>query len=176
MEKPAPFLKYKFSTNEETGRQIFDGIELSDGTQIHDTDFELKLLDALKRSTGSENPAVSDLLISAIAYGMSSNDEASRYNKVATILSELKPEDEIETMLLGQFIALQESGFKCLRQANHRNEVFNLEKFGSLAVKLLRCANETAQTLMKYKNEGKQQLIVANVSGGQAIIANEVST
>lgn len=175
IEPSALSLKYKFIKDEDTGDQTFKGVELSDGTTIENEEFASKLVETLTRTGGSKNPAVADLIIPVIAHGMSSTEKESRYNKVAAILGELEPKDEKEAMLLGQYIALQESGFKCLREANEGGNALYFEKFGSVAVKFLRCANETMQTLLKYKNEGKQQVVVAHVNGGQAIIANEVS-
>ena len=115
-----------------------------------------------------------EVFIGSLLY-MTSDEKKHRYDTVTSILPSLKPENELEALLLGQFLSLQESGLKCIRNANSADMFYHKEKLFPLAVKLMRCANETIQTLQKVRTGGKQQVVVAHIHGGQAIVANEVS-
>jgi len=81
-------------------------------------------------------------------------------------------------MLLGQFLALQDSGMKCLRHANLPEQGFyHQERFFILAQKLFNTANQTMQTLLKYRSGGQQTMQVIHVHNeGQAIVAQNLSS
>jgi len=89
----------------------------------------------------------------------------------------LEPKDETEAMLLSQFLALQDSGMKCLRLANLPEQGFyHEEKLFHLANKLLCTANQTMQTVIKYRLGGQQMVQVVHVHNeGQAIVAQNLS-
>ncbi len=100
-----------------------------------------------------------------------------RMNEVSALLSALRPKDETEAMLLGQFIALQDSGMKCLRHANLPEQGFyHEERLFLLANKLFNTANQTMQTILKYRSGGQQTVQVVHVHNeGQAIVAQNLS-
>lgn len=171
-----PFLKYIYEKDQETGKKALTSVVLSDGTSLDDPDFLEGVLQALKRSTGSNNPEVAERIISEAAWGMSSNDSEERMRVVSMLLPSLKPRDESEGLLFGQFLALRDSGMESLRKANSAEAFFHTKELYQLSIKLMRCANETMQTLLKYRSDGKQQIQVIHVSGdGKAIIANEMN-
>jgi len=171
-----PFLKYVFRENPTTGKKEACSLELSDKTPYDSDDFLEKLTNALKNTTGSEDPTVAEKIIHKISWGMSSNDNEKRLKDVTMLLNALKPQNEMEALLLGQFLALQDSGIDCLRSGNYSEMFYHKKEFFQLSTKLLRCANETMQALLKYRSGGKQQIQVVHVSGGQAIVANEISS
>jgi hypothetical protein len=108
---------------------------------------------------------------------MSANNDESRTQLIHMLLPSLRQQDESEAMLLGQFLVLQDSGMNCMRNANYNEMFCHKKELFQLGVKLFRCANETMQTLLKYRCGGKQQIQVIHVSGeGKAVIANEMST
>lgn len=171
-----PFLKFVYEKDAETGQKVVKNVELSDGTSSDDPHFLEEALSALKRTTGSDNPEVAERVISEIAWGMSSADSEERVRFVNTLLPALHPQDETEALLLGQFLALRDSGTKCLRRASNADMLHHMKELYQMSVKLMRCANETMQTLLKYRSGGKQQIQVVYVSGeGKAIIANEMN-
>ena len=121
---PEPFLEWKYKLNEETGKREFQSLELSDRSKID----QHNLKAALKRATGTADPAIAEQIINNAAYGMSAERQDSRLNQVSSMLPALRPKDETEAMLLGQFLALQDSGTKCLRLANLPNKGFITSK------------------------------------------------
>jgi hypothetical protein len=169
------FIKYKFENNPDTGEREFLGIELSDKTSSDTPEFLEKLTCALKNMTGSDNPEIAERIITKIAWAMSSSDSEHRLREVTTLLHTLEPKNETEALLFGQFLALQDSGIKCLHNANYNEMFFHKKELFQLSVKLFRCANETMQTLLKYRSGGAHQIQVIHVSGeGKAVIANEM--
>ena len=98
-------------------------------------------------------------------------------NEVSALLTALQPKDETEAMLLGQFLALQDSGMQCLRHANLPEQGFyHEERLFLLANKLLNTANQTMQTVLKYRSGGQQVVQVLHVHNeGQAIVAQNIS-
>jgi hypothetical protein len=170
---PEPFLEWKFKLNEETGKHEFVSIELSDGSKI-DQD---SLKAALKRTAGTADVAIGEKILNKIARGMTGERGDLRMNEVSTLLSSLRPKDETEAMLLGQFIALQDSGMKCLREANLPNQGFyHEERLFLLANKLFNTANQTMQTVLKCRSGGQQVVQVLHVHNeGQAIVAQNLS-
>lgn len=109
---------------------------------------------------------------------MTMEDGAARLNEVSALLPTLRPKDETEALLLGQFLALQDSGFKCLRLANLPEQGFyHIERLFLLANKLLNMANQTMQTILKYRTGGQQTVQVVHVHNeGQAIVAQNLSS
>jgi hypothetical protein len=173
---PEPFLRFVYKKDPDTGRKSINTAELSNGVCSKDPEFLGEVLKALKRATGSNNPEVAERILSDIAWGMSSSDSEERMSVVNALLPSLGPLDESEALLLGQFLALRDSGMQCLRRANDAEMLYQVKELSHLSVKLMRCANETIQTLLKYRSGGKQQIQVVHVSGeGKAIIANEMN-
>ncbi len=112
--KPAtdsePFFKWNYKLNQITGKNEFDSVELSDGTpaDIHG------LQRALKRATGTSDLRTGERILNKVAYGMTAEEHDIRLNEVSALLPAVHPKDEPEAMLLGQFLALQDSGMRCL--------------------------------------------------------------
>jgi hypothetical protein len=174
MAAPEPFLEWKYEFNEETGKHEFKSIELSDGSK-NDMD---NLKGALRRATGTNDVTVGEKILNKVARGMTGERVDLRVNEVSALLSALRPKDEVEAMLLGQFIALQDSGMKCLRHANLPEQGFyHEERLFILANKLLNTANQTMQTVLKYRSGGQQIVQVLHVHNeGQAIVAQNLSS
>jgi hypothetical protein len=122
----APFLRWKFKFNEKTGQNEFETITLSDESNLS----EQKIKTALKNATGTANLAIGDKILNKVARGMATEEHAARLNDVSAMLPTLQPQDETEALLLGQFLALQDSGMKCLRHANLPDQGFyHIERF-----------------------------------------------
>lgn len=167
-----PHLKWKAERDEKTGKETFGKLTVSDGNE----DLQ-SMLQALKRTTGTTDPDISTKILAQIAYGFSSNSPVSRMNDAATMLAALNPKDETEALLLGQFIALQDSAMQCLRNANSQDMFYHIERLFSLATKLFNTANQTMQTVLKYRSGGQQTVQVIHVHNeGQAIVAQNIAT
>ena len=101
----------------------------------------------------------------------------TRLNDASTLLPALRPKDETEALLLGQFLTLHDSGMKCLRLANLQEGFYHAERLFLLANKLLNTANQTIQTVLKYRSGGQQIVQVLHVHNeGQAIVAQNLSS
>ncbi|HEY2810978.1 MAG TPA: hypothetical protein VGJ00_06285 [Rhabdochlamydiaceae bacterium] len=172
-QRQEPFLRWKFAKSETTGAHQFESLQLSDGTPMD----ESKLTAAIKRSAGTENPIIAERILYKVALAMSSETSDQRLNDVSTLLAALQPQDETEALLLGQFIALQDSAFKCLSAAHSPGQGFyHLERFLALSHKLLNTANQTMQTLLKYRSGGQQTVQVVHVHNeGQAIVTQNLA-
>ena len=171
------FLKYQYRVSSGTGQKEVCGVELSDGTQSDSPQFMKKLEEALMAMTGTSNPEIAEKILSKIAWAMSSGNSEQRMKEVTTLLHTLEPQNETEALLLGQFLALQDSGMQCLHDANYNEMFYHKKELFQLSTKLFRSANDTMQTLLKYRSGGKQQIQVIHVSGeGKAVIANEMKS
>ena len=108
---------------------------------------------------------------------MHQNSNESRLERVAKMLPLLKPQNETEALILGQFLTLQDSALDCLRQANYQDGFYHTERYFMLASKLFAQANATMQTLLKYRSGGQQTVQVVHVHNvkGQAIVAQTLS-
>lgn len=169
-----PYLKWSFKVNEETGESECDTIHLSDKSEVN----AQSLKSALKRTVGTSNIAQGELIIDKLSQGMSSSKQELRLNDICALLPALGPKDETEAMLLGQFLALQDSGMKCLRLANMPEQgSHHVERLLTLGMKLLNTSNQTMQTVLKYRSGGHQTVQVVHVHNeGQAIVAQNLSS
>lgn len=170
---PSPFIRWNYKYNEDTGEEEFESIELSDNTPLNDE----TLKTAVKNAAGTSDLAVGDKILNKVARGMSMDNKATRLNEVSALLPSLYPNDPTEALLLGQFLALQDSGLKCLRLANLPEQGFyHVERLFGLANKLLNTANQTMQTILKYRTRGQQTVQVVHVHNeGQAIVAQNLA-
>ena len=171
--EPEPFFEWRYKINEKTGESEFDALQLSDGSSLTPTNFQ----EVVKRTTGASDLAIGERIIKKIARGMSAEKQDARLNEVSALLPALGPKNETEALLLGQFLALQDSGMKCLRLANLPEQNFyHTERLCMLANKLLNTANQTMLAVTKFRSGGQQTIQVMHVHNeGQAIVAQNVS-
>lgn len=92
---------------------------------------------------------------------------------LATLVS-LKPENELEGMLLGQMIACHHAAMECYRRAMLSNQTFaGTQQALSFANKLSRTFAMQLEALDKHRGKGQQKVTVEHVhvhQGGQAIV------
>ena len=179
--EPGPVLQWNYKFNEQTGRNEFDSIELSDGSQLD----AKSLKTALKKTTGTSDLKIGEKILGKVSYGMSAEKHDTRINEASTLLPALRPKDETEALLLGQFLALHDSGMKCLRLANaqdgfyHEERLFLLAnqalKYGqsnhadSFEISFWRTANSTSPSCSQRRpgDSGPKPLLVLSRGGGQ---------
>jgi hypothetical protein len=168
-----PHLQWEYKKNPKTGKVECNSIQLSNREKI-DQD-ALKV--AMQRATGSTDLLIGSRILLSIANGLTEDTEEKRMNTASAMLPALKPNDETEAMLLGQFLALHESGMRCLKLANLPSQGFyHEERLFMLANKLLNTANQTMQTVLKYRSKGQQTVQVIHVHNeGQAILTQNLS-
>ena len=172
LDVPKPFLKWKYKLNESTGNREFQCLELSDGSEMN----AKKITAALQQASGTSNLSIGERILKDVAKGLADDTHEIRINTASAMLPALKPKDETEALLLGQFYALHDSGMRCLRNANSQEMFYHVERFFSLATKLLNTANQTMQAVIKYRSGGQQTVQVIHVHNeGQAIVAQNLS-
>lgn len=172
-EETFNFIEWKFKINEKSGALELDSAELSDGSTPNEESFKK----AIKKASGTSDLKIGERILKNVARGLSSDSFDSRFNEVSALLPSLNPKNATEALLLGQFLALQDSGMKCLRLANSQDMFYHIEKLFILATKLFNTANQTMQSLAKYRSGGQQTVQVLHVHNeGQAVVAQNLSS
>lgn len=137
---------------------------------------------SLSLATGARSSLFGNMLIDSCvaASGLVKNSkreaEINRLNAILDTLYAMKPNDEIEGMLITRLIALHFQITKQM-QALSLNDLTS-EQVDSLinrSTKLTRLYNETVDTLSRYRRKGEQKVVVQHVNvndGGQAMVGN----
>jgi len=131
---------------------------------------------------GTKNEDVADRLFSScvnatgLMHGFKPNDVARNMNTVLAMISSLKPQDEIESMIIGRLIALNFQSMSYLGSSSNKDISTQVREMHiNRSTKLFRLYNETLEALMRYRRKGTQQVIVQHVNvenGGQAIVGS----
>jgi hypothetical protein len=103
--------------------------------------------------------------------------EAERiFDAILDALHSLKPNDEIEGMLVTRLIALHFQIHKYMIFLSSLGlTVEQVDSCINRSAKLTRLYNETLETLMRYRRKGEQKFLVQHVNvneGGRAIVGN----
>ena len=152
------------------------GLILSDGTKLTHESKE-HFFEAFKKTTGTDDFNYSVALLAQVSRGMCDSTEDQRLTRMSSLLPMLRPQDETEALLAGQFLTLQNSAMDCLRQAHFQDGFYHKERYINLSTKLFNAANQTMQALLKYRAKGQQTVQVIHVHNeGQAIVAQNVSS
>lgn len=175
-------LVFKSTVDEKTSKSMLE-MGLSNEPKPPSSNFEercayrKKLEKTLQCTTGSTNSETAIKILEKVASGSKHKTSVDQYNNAASTLLALKPQDETEALLLGQFLNLQDTGNTFLHRAHLQDGFYHLERFSTLAVKMFNAANQTIQTLLKYRSRGQQVVQVVHVhnDGGQAIVAQNLS-
>lgn len=173
--EPDPRLVFKCEFDGQSGWDVIKSIALATGEELSQETIG-KFIEALKNTAGTENYEHAMAILSVLEKAMVFDDLQTRLNHIAALLPLTKPQDKIEAMLFGQFIALQESGLRQLGSANRQGVPSQQERSFHLATKLLNTANQTMQTLIKYRCRGQQTVQVIHMHNeGQAIVTQNLS-
>lgn len=133
-------------------------------------------------ATGSINSSfVSSLLSLAINAAPVSpgNNTADEANALMATLLSLKPQDEIESMMITRLVVLHKNSMNIMAKAWQTDRVDFASSYTNSATKLMRCYNETLETLNRYRRKGEQKITVQHVNvsdGGQAIVSGNTTT
>lgn len=134
-----------------------------------DATLSIRLCDAF----GTNSPEFVDaMMVNLLTYFDAPTDrKATReINAALAVLDGMKPENEVEAMLLSQMVATNDAAMKCLSQIN---SVASAEAFGNLSVKLMRTFTGQAEALAKLRRKGEQTVRVVHVHpGGQAVVGD----
>jgi hypothetical protein len=133
----------------------------------------LQLADAM----GTTSPYFTDAMLSNVATFIDScNNKGVNDTDVSAalaVLDGMKPENEVEAMLLVQMWATNESAMRALGMIGKSGWIDNAAMFGNLANKLLRTYAAQVEALTKLRRKGEQTVKVVHVyPGGQAVVAD----
>jgi len=100
-------------------------------------------------------------------------------NSMMQSLNDFQPKDAVEARLVTQAAALFEHGMDRLSRAGMAEYTDQAEPQVNMAIKLLRCHNETIETLNRSRRGGEQKVIVQHVNidnsnGGKAAIVGGI--
>ena len=133
----------------------------------------IQLADAM----GTTSQSFTDVMLSNVATfigscnnrGVNTND----INAALAVLDGMKPENEVEAMLLAQMWATNESAMRALGMIGKSEWIDSAAMFGNLATKLLRTYVAQVEALAKLRRKGEQTVKVVHVyPGGQAVVAD----
>lgn len=134
-----------------------------------DRELTIRLADAL----GTTSPEFIDaMLVNLLTYFNAPTDRRAtrEINSALAVLDGLKPENEVEAMLIAQMVATNDAAMRCLSLIGSVN---GAETFGNLAVKMMRTFTSQAEVLAKLRRKGEQTVRVVHVHpGGQAVVGD----
>lgn len=87
----------------------------------------------------------------------------------------IEPQNEAEAMLAAQMVGTHSVAMDMLSRAKQATSTDHLERYGTLATKLLRTYTAQLEALAKVRRGGAQKVVVEHVhvhAGGQAIVGN----
>ena len=172
LEKP---MKLNAENNLESGEKK-SKFTLADGTAVNSESME-RFITAFKQATGTEDADFATAILWHLSKGLPDSTFEQRFTCMASLLPTIRPQDEAEALLAGQFIALQASAMECLRQGHFQDGFYHTERYINLATKLFNAATQTMQALTKYRAKGQQTVQVIHVHNeGQAIVAQNLSS
>jgi hypothetical protein len=135
----------------------------------------LQMLDAF----GTASPEFAQHSVGRVAAVMRNRGEKlpdnTALNAGLASVSGIAPENEIEAMLAVQMTGTHEVAMEMLTRAKLASDTDQLERYGSLATKLLRTYTTQIEALSKLRRGGAQKVTVEHVhvyEGGQAIVGN----
>lgn len=151
-------------------------LTLADGTAVNSESME-RFETAFKQTTGTDDADFATAILWHLSKGLPDSTFEQRFKCMASLLPTVRPQDETEALLAGQFIALQASAMECLRQGHFQDGFYHTERYINLATKLFNAATQTMQALTKYRAKGQQTVQVIHVHNeGQAIVAQNLSS
>ena len=171
LEKP---MQFKAVNNPESGGNK-SRLTLADGTAVNSESME-RFETAFKQATGTDDTDFATAILWHVSRGLPDSTFEQRFTCMASLLPTIRPQDETEALLAGQFIALQASAMECLRKGHFQDGVDHIERYINLATKLFNAATQTMQALTKYRAKGQQTVQVIHVHNeGKAIVAQNLS-
>jgi hypothetical protein len=101
---------------------------------------------------------------------------STEVNGALAVIDGMKPENEVEAMLLSQMVATNETAMRCLAMIGKCDMIAQTEIFGNLATKMLRTFTAQTEALAKLRRKGEQTVKVVHVyPGGQAVVAETIN-
>jgi hypothetical protein len=134
---------------------------------------------ALRSTTGSDDVDFAETLIGQVSDAVwKANSDSDQQDRQVTAsfvaMIGMKPQDELEGMLIGQLIASHNAAMECYRRAMIGTQSFETRS-GNLnqANKLSRTFTALIEAFDRHRGKGQQRITVEHVNvhaGGQAIV------
>ena len=113
-------------------------------------------------------------IVNAACHGSRENPPSEcDINRVLAAVTGIGATDETEGMLATQMVATHAAAIDMLRRSKDAETLLARERYGNLAVKLLRIFAAQVEALQRYRGKGQQKVTVEHVhvhAGGQAIV------
>ena len=133
----------------------------------------IQLADAVGTTSQSFSDAMLSNLATFIGSCNNSGINSTDLNAALAVLDGMKPQNEVEAMLLAQMWATNESAMRALGMIGKSDWIDHTAMFGNLATKLLRTYVAQVEALAKLRRKGEQTVKVVHVyPGGQAVVAD----
>ena len=90
----------------------------------------------------------------------------------------LEPQDQVEAMLATQMVVTHNFLMSLIREGHRSNNEIRTEMFANIASKFARVFTAQVEALGRYRNKGKQKIVVEHVTvneGGAAIVGAEIT-
>ena len=152
---------------------------MSKTEKVRNVELPAKNVGKLKFLGGSNsddfNNVLANNVLQCLWYGSEGKYDVERQTQVvlATLIG-LKPQDELEGMLLGQMIGCHYAAMECFKRAMIPNQSFEGRQSAlNYANKLTRTYATQLEALDKHRGKGQQKVTVEHVhvhQGGQAIV------
>ncbi len=137
--------------------------------------------ETLLEATGFQTEDASDLMFYAVLRTLFTDGNEPKQTKrevkrIISAMSELKPRDGFEGLLISQMLSIYNKAMSCLALAeNNRESPEFFLKLQNQSMKLMRLYCQQLDALSRYRNKGRQQITVQRVdvnSGGRAVIGH----
>jgi hypothetical protein len=133
-------------------------------------------LERFLAAVGTSEPAHAGLMLCGILEAACDGETPPTeqdVNRVLAAVTGIGATDEIEGMLAIQMVATHVAVIGTLRRQKGSETLLEQDRYGSLAVKLLRTFAAQIEALQRYRGKGQQKVTVEHVhvnAGGQAIV------
>jgi hypothetical protein len=130
-------------------------------------------LEHFMAAVGTSEPAHAGLMLCGILEAACDGLREEDVNRVLAAVTGIGAKDEIEGMLATQMVATHVAVIGTLRRQKESKTLLERDRYGSLAVKLLRTFAAQVEALQRYRGKGQQKVTVEHVhvhAGGQAIV------
>jgi hypothetical protein len=131
----------------------------------------------LRAGIGATDECFYDGLITQLAQASSAGGKLDErgLNFMLSVIRDIKPRDQLETMLAAQMAAVHMAAMKLAAQLANARTTLEQEAMERAASKMLRTFTTQMEALKRYRISGEQKVTVQHVSvgeGGQAIVGN----
>lgn len=164
-ESSPPSVRFKVETGDNGTQLAIDHADQAVGS--------LLLCNAL----GTANLALASGLVKQLA-DVARTGQAVTSSELAfvmALISDMRPRDATEALLLTQMAAVHNATVVAARKLNHVSTIQQQDSASNMLNKLARTFAAQVETLKKYRSTGEQSIKVQHVTvadGGQAVIGN----